>query len=67
MVGPGPHPEWTVHTAPWAEVMALGPARDEYTSEAFSLHMGFVFSLVHICLLLSCLDTWYLLPKDLEA
>lgn len=66
-MGQGLHPEWTVHTAAQAEVMAPGPARDEYSSEAFSLHTGFVFSQAHICLLLSCLDTQHLVPKDLGA
>lgn len=28
--------------------MALGPARDEYASEAFSLHVGFVFPCSHL-------------------
>ena len=52
---------------PWAEVVALGPAADRYTWRCFLCRRSFVFSPVHIYLLLSHLDTQYLLPKGFQA
>lgn len=51
-VGQGLHPEWTVHTAAQAEVMAPGPARMNTALEAFSCIRALSFSQARICLLL---------------